>query len=94
MVIISDDFPGLNESIKEIFPLAEHQLCYIHLQRNIKRNMGKQDAKEFKEELKKIMASCKKDEEAVEKFNLLIEKYENFMRKLETNKERYFTFKK
>ena len=98
LVIISDDFPGLNECIKEIFPLADHQLCYVHLQRNIKRNMGKQDAKEFKEELEKIIVSCEKDEEAIEKFSLLIEKYKKkypyFMRKLDTNKERYFSFKK
>lgn len=60
--------------------------------------MGKADYREFKEELKKIMISCEKDGEAIEKFSLLIEKYKKkypyFMRKLETNKERYFSFKK
>jgi putative transposase len=31
VIIVSDDFPGLSEAIKAIYPLAEHQLCYIHV---------------------------------------------------------------
>ena len=98
LIIVSDDFPGLSDSIESIFPKSDHQLCYVHLQRNIKRNMGKADYREFKEELKKIMIGCERFEEATESFSKLIEKfrkkYPYFMNKLEKNKERYFTFKK
>lgn len=34
MLIISDDFSGLKEVVKEVYPGADHQLCFIHLQRN------------------------------------------------------------
>ncbi len=51
MVIVSDDFPGLAQAIKALFPETDHQLCFVHMQRNINRNMSKQDAKKFYEEL-------------------------------------------
>jgi transposase-like protein len=51
MVIVSDDFPGLTQAIKALFPETDHQLCFVHMQRNINRNMSKQDAKKFYKEL-------------------------------------------
>jgi len=98
LIVVSDDFPGLSESIESIFPKSDHQLCWIHFIRNAKRNMGKNDYKEFKEGLKKIMVSCEEFEQAIEEFNKLIEKFKGkypyFMKKIEKNKEKYFTFKK
>jgi transposase-like protein len=47
MVIVSDDFPGLAQAIKALFPETDHQLCFVHMQRNINRNMSKQDAKKI-----------------------------------------------
>ena len=52
MIIVSDDFPGLNEAIKALFPKTEHQLCYVHLQRNLFKNMARKDAQEFNKFLK------------------------------------------
>ena len=31
MVIVSDDFPGLSNAIKNLFPQTDHQLCFLLL---------------------------------------------------------------
>ena len=42
MVIVSDDFPGMTEAVKALYPLTEHQLCYVHLQRKpSKKNLNR-----------------------------------------------------
>jgi transposase-like protein len=38
MLIVSDDFSGLKEAIAALFPRSIHQLCFIHMQRNVRRN--------------------------------------------------------
>jgi putative transposase len=52
----------------------------------------------FKDGIKKIMIGCQNFEQAIEEFNLLIEKFKKkypyFIKKIEANKEKYFTFKK
>jgi len=57
LVIISDDFSGLSEAVKALYPLTEHQLCYVHLQRNIRRHMSNKDASSFNKELANIKLS-------------------------------------
>jgi transposase-like protein len=47
MVVVSDDFTGLQQAVESLFPGADHQLCFVHLQRNVKRNMSKTDSKTF-----------------------------------------------
>ncbi len=76
VVIVSDDFPGLNDAIKALYPFTEHQLCYIHLQRNIRRNMGKEDASSFNKELENIKLS-RDYEEGKGKFEALCSQYKN-----------------
>ena len=36
---MTDDFRGLTEVIKQLFPYAQHQLCLLHLQRNLKAKL-------------------------------------------------------
>lgn len=95
LLVISDDFSGLKEAIKSLFPNSSHQLCYIHMQRNIRRNMEKKEAKEFNEELPIIRKSHNK-EAAIKKFedlcNKYKDKYTNFIKKLLLKKELYFNF--
>jgi transposase-like protein len=55
LMIVSHDFPGLIEAIRVLFPDTDHQLCTVHLKRNIYRNISKAESKEFLLELKKIM---------------------------------------
>lgn len=97
LLVISDDFSGLKEAIKSLFPNSSHQLCYIHMQRNVRRNMEKNDAKEFNEELS-IIRKSKDKEFAIAKFENLCnlnkykDKYKTFIKKLLLKKELYFNF--
>ena len=39
LLFVTDDFRGLTGVIKQLFPYAQHQLCLIHLQRNLKNKL-------------------------------------------------------
>ena len=36
-IFVTDDFQGLRRILKKFYPLSDHQLCIIHLLRNLKR---------------------------------------------------------
>jgi len=95
LMIVSDDFPGLIEAIRVLFPNTDHQLCTIHLKRNIYRNISKAESKEFLVELKKIMLENSYDI-ALNKFDELCTKYEgkypHFMKMLKEKKGHYFAY--
>lgn len=97
MVIVSDDFPGLSHAIKNLFPQTDHQLCFLHMQRNIKKNMSKQDAKQFYEELS-LIKKINDYEKAVIKFEELCKVYEKkypaYIKGLLNKKDNYFNYKK
>lgn len=97
MIIVSDDFPGLGQAIKALFPNTDHQLCFLHLERNIKRNMSRQDAKQFYEELT-LIKKINDYEKAIMKFEELCKNYEKkypvYMKGLLNKKENYFMHKK
>lgn len=96
LVIVSDDFPSLKESVKTLFPQTLHQLCFIHMQRNVRRNMGNDDAKYFNQILKQIrfideVAVCK--EKFGELCNSFQKKYPAFIKALTDDTDNYFAFK-
>jgi len=95
LMIVSDDFPGLIEAIRVLFPNTDHQLCTVHLKRNIYRNISKAESKEFLLELKKIMLENSYDI-ALNKFDELCTKYEgkypHFMKMLKEKKGHYFAY--
>jgi len=97
LLIVSDDFPGLTSAISTLFPNSDHQLCFIHLQRNIRKNMSKTDAKNFLYDLKSIKLLNDYDK-ALSDFQKLCSKYENkypsFIKSLISKKEFYFNFLK
>jgi len=74
LVIISDDFSGLSEAVEALYPLTEHQLCYVHLQRNVRRHMSNKDASSFNKELANIKLS-RDFKEGRERFNDLCRQY-------------------
>lgn len=76
VVIVSDDFHRMTDAIKALYPLTEHQLCYIHLKRNIRRNMAKEDASSFNKELENIKLSRDYDEGKA-RFEDLCNQYKN-----------------
>lgn len=96
-LIISDDFAGLKEAIRELFFQTDHQLCLIHFKRNITRNMSQDDAKSFKDQFSqlKIVSSF---EEALVRFEKLIldyqGSYKSFMAQVWCKREQYLTFLK
>jgi transposase-like protein len=96
-LVVSDDFPGIESAINALFPKADHQLCYVHLQRNVRKNMGKGDAKFFNAELKRIK-DCKDYEEGRERFENLCEqfksKYPTFIKYVNGKIEKYLCFLK
>ena len=97
MLIISDDFSGLSDAIKGLYPNAEHQLCFVHLQRNVRRNLSKTNAKDFNEELS-LIKKQKGFESASEMFSNICDKYKKenktFIEYIQKKKDLYLTFLK
>lgn len=97
LLIISDDFSGLKEAIKAVYPLSDHQLCYVHLHRNVRRNLSKGDADIFNNGLKQIKLS-KDYKEGIDQFSQLCERYKDkypaFIKYISNNKEEYLCFLK
>jgi transposase-like protein len=80
-----------------LFPKSDHQLCYVHLKKNVQRNMGKEDAKIFNKELDRIRQSNTFDE-GRELFEVLCErfkeKYSSYIRTIREKVENYLCFLK
>jgi len=97
MLVVSDDFSGLADAIKVLFPKSEHQLCFVHMQRNVKRHMSKEDARLFNNQLS-ILRRQSNYEDVLSKFIQLCEqyinKYPHFIKSLKKKKELYFSFLK
>ena len=58
LMFISDDFSGMSEAIKILFPLSDIQKCIVHLGRNLYKNMQKDDARYVTKKLYEIKATC------------------------------------
>lgn len=95
LFIVSDDFSGLKEAVATLYPQAFHQLCFVHMQRNVHKNMGKEDAREFNHALEtiKLANDC---EHACGQFIQLCshweKKYPHFMQALAYKAKQYFAF--
>jgi transposase-like protein len=72
LIVVSDNFPGIIDAVKLAYPYADHQLCFAHLQRNVKKHMAKDDASVFNKELDKIRASSSDFDEAVSNSNSFV----------------------
>ena len=79
-LMIGDKCLGLVEAIKEVFPKADYQRCFVHLIRNVLRDVPRKRAKEVGAKLKAIFAQ--EDREAC------FRKAEEVIRFLRTNKMR------
>jgi len=54
LLIVTDNFPGVVNLVKGIFPMAFHQLCLVHLIRNGKLHLSKDAYKRFREWLDRV----------------------------------------
>ncbi len=61
-IFVTDDFKGLGKILKKFFPLSDHQLCLVHLKRNLKRLFGGEVYREAARVLKRIVESQTVDE--------------------------------
>ncbi len=42
LIFVTDDFSGLKEVIEKLFPYSDHQLCFLHLIRNLRKKLSKE----------------------------------------------------
>ncbi len=77
---------------------SDHQLCLVHLQRNVRNQMDKEDSQVFNKELKNIKENSLDYDDGLEKLDDLCSrfksKYPNFIKHIQSNKERYLCFLK
>jgi putative transposase len=72
LLLVSDDFSGLAQLIRGLFPNSDHQLCTVHLLRNAQRHLSLEDYTLFKEVWREIQ-SASSFETAQSRFRALLE---------------------
>jgi transposase-like protein len=65
LIVITDSFPGIIDAVKLAYPLADLELVFVHLQRNVRKHMTKEDASAFNKSLDKLRISSSDFDEAV-----------------------------
>ncbi len=96
LIIISDGLTGIKEACLKVYPKADHQTCWVHIQRNIAKLVRATDRKEIMNAVKPLYQS-QNLESANSEFNNLKDtigkKYPKVIKLLETN-ESLFSFYK
>ncbi len=94
-IFVTDNFSGLRKLLPQFFPLSDHQLCLVHLKRNLRREFGGMEYREMRKILKKIIDSQTR-EEAEGHWERLIEAVRRIKprraRELEVRRENYLAF--
>ena len=94
-IIITDNLSGIKEVVDSYYSGANHQLCLVHLQRALKRYMKKGDAQKLNSRIKEIRKEGIKYEEAKEKMERELEKWEDkypIIKEIKRDLERYIAF--
>lgn len=84
-LVVSDGLSGIENSIASAFPDAEHQLCTVHLMRNIAAKVKPKDKKEVMSDLKEVLNPDNLNDNQ-------IAGYERFLAFLDKWKEQYSSF--
>ena len=97
-LMIGDKCLGLVDAINEVFPKADYQRCFVHLIRNVLRDVPRKRAKEIGAKLKAIFAqedrkACLKKAEEVIQF-LRINKMKSAAKTLENGVQEALTYTK
>lgn len=85
-LVVSDGLSGIEKSIASVFPEAEHQLCTVHLMRNIAAKVKPKDKKEVMDDLKKVLNPDNPNDNQMAG-------YKRFLTFIDKWKERYTSFK-
>ena len=95
MIVVQDDFSGLLNVTKGLFPTADVQLCIVHMQRNAKSHLGKTQAAEFNNRMRTIKGSWS-PELAAAQFDDLCQQFAKdapvFIAELTKKREHYLAF--
>jgi transposase-like protein len=95
LIVVSDNLSGLADAVTTLFPKARHQLCFVHLQRSVRRNLSRDDAKTFNDRLGQIKLEASLDA-GLTGFRALLDAFRDpypaFIRRLDADAERYLAF--
>lgn len=99
MMFISDDFSGISDAIKSVYPFALTQKCLVHFFRNFHRNLPSSVSSDFITKVKNIRDdSSASFDEAVSKFENICNSYrdsnETFIDYILSKKQEYWQFMK
>ena len=98
LMLITDDFSGLNKMASSLLPACDHQLCLVHLMRNLKKNLSQKLYEDFGQVLQEIYLAGSFEAASI-KLNSFIEnhlKTENssYAKYLKERLENYLAFTK
>ena len=97
MIVIHDDFSGLLGVTKGMFPNSDIQLCTVHMLRNAKTHLSKEDASEFTKRFRSIKTAWSA-EVAASQFEELCDRFEKsspaFVKELRKKRPHYIAFLK
>ena len=67
LLFISDGLVGLPDAVTDVFPKAQHQSCWTHLQRNVSNRVRAKDKAEVTQAVKRLYQaeSCEQDRKSV-----------------------------
>lgn len=99
LMFISDDFSGMSEAINTLFPFSDIQKCMVHLNRNLYKNMKKEDAQKVTKTLRQIRTTCDTYDAALALYesdviNKFKKQYPTFIKHLEKRKTQHLCFMK
>ena len=95
MIVVTDDFRGITEPIKAMYPQARRQLCLVHLLRNARKNFSHEHYAFFKKAINRIKNVQSEDEgkELLETMlNTLEPFYGQYIDYLRNNSDYYTAF--
>ena len=55
-LVVSDNLSGLDQAVAKVFAKTPHQLCVVHLQRNLRALVREEDKKELSEDIRWILS--------------------------------------
>ena len=97
-LVVSDALTGIEDAVAKVFS-SEHQLCTVHLERNVLKEISRKDKSEIAEELKEVFNPNNPGdtvETAWSRWQLFIEKHEKkypaLKKMLNEHYRLYFTY--
>lgn len=71
-LVVSDGLSGIERSITSSFPEAQHQLCTVHLSRNIAAKVKPKDKKEVMADFKEVLSPGNPNDTQMDGYNRFI----------------------